>query len=68
MAAIKLPIAMIAQLLLPTRGWEVVANKAAPDVQLIQTHVLDHGSHVPARGSSGCVDNDAGAVQLAKDH
>ena len=60
MAAIHLPIAMIAQLLLPTRGWESVAGTVASDVQLIQVHVLDQ--------QPNCVDNDAGAVQLAKDH
>eukprot|EP00959_Pyramimonas_sp_CCMP1952_P406981 8529571-Pyramimonas_sp.AAC.1 len=61
MAAIKLHFVMTAQLLLSIRGWVIVSKSAAPDVGLIQTHVLDHGS-------PGCVDNDAGAVQLAKDH
>ncbi|CAK0902604.1 unnamed protein product [Prorocentrum cordatum] len=68
MTAIKLPIVVIARLLLPTRGLESVADNVASDVQLIQTRVYDQGFDVPANGSTGCVDNDYGAVQLAKAH
>jgi len=77
MAAIKLPIVMIiARLFLPTRGLESVVSSVASDVHFIQTHVLDQpplglgalDPTVPARGSTTCVDNDAGAVQLAQGH